>query len=193
MTATGILIFLNNSPSDRCDQIVWMIKNSDLNYCVQETSFSLNIQLKKKFVVKWETNQSTTQSLGQPTAYSNIANKGTLSNELEVEVNKIKAENAVSRDTIRTLEIKLVKAESNLSKSCKDKEALTKAIETDMDTCKDLRKAIKNLHSDAASMVQETDLAYKALKSKDKEIYNLEKKTNNQQETIERLRDRQTY
>ena len=42
----------------------------------------------------------------------------------------------------------------------------------------------KNLLSDAAAMVKETDFYYKTLKSKDKYIHNLEKKTNNQQDTI---------
>ena len=58
MDNTGLPIFLNNSPSDRCDQIFWLIKNSDLNFCAQETPFGLNVQVKKKFVKKWETSQS---------------------------------------------------------------------------------------------------------------------------------------
>ena len=52
----GLPTYVNNSPSGICEQILWLIKNSDLNYSVQETAFSLNICLKKTFLNKWPGN-----------------------------------------------------------------------------------------------------------------------------------------
>ena len=49
-------IFLNNSPSIICEQILWLVKNSGLNFSVQETPFSLNLSIKKRFVTKWQNN-----------------------------------------------------------------------------------------------------------------------------------------
>ena len=115
MTATGLPIFLSNCPSERSDQILWLIKKSELNFCVQETTFSLNIQLKKKFVTKWENNRSSphSPSFSQPNGYQNMANnfvdKSTLEEEMKVEVDSLKAENDAKMDTIRTLEVKLEK------------------------------------------------------------------------------------
>ena len=46
-------VFLKNSPSVICDQILFLVKNSNLNFEVHETPFSLNINLKKRFAHHW--------------------------------------------------------------------------------------------------------------------------------------------
>ena len=46
--------FLNNSPSQICDQLLYLVKNSNLNFELQETPFSLNLQLKKSFAQHWK-------------------------------------------------------------------------------------------------------------------------------------------
>ena len=48
--------FLSNSPAIICEQILWLVKNSGLNFNVQETPFSLNLSLKKRFATKWQNN-----------------------------------------------------------------------------------------------------------------------------------------
>ena len=45
-------MFINNSPLDRCDQILWLIKRSNLNFTAQETPFTLNVT--KKYVTRWQ-------------------------------------------------------------------------------------------------------------------------------------------
>ena len=180
-------IFVNKCPSDRCDQILWLIKNSDLNYCVQETSFSLNVQLKKKFVNRWESSHSP-NIYSQPMTANTSVNKSTLEEELKLELDKLKAEKEVFRDTIQSLETKLAKAESELIKHFKEKTTLSKALDTEVETCKNLKKAINNLQSDAAVLAHDSSCTYKTLKSKEKEIHNLEKKSNNQQDTMDRLK-----
>ena len=46
-------VFLQNSPSVICDQILYLVKNLNLNFEVHETPFSLNINLKKRFAHHW--------------------------------------------------------------------------------------------------------------------------------------------
>jgi hypothetical protein len=50
---TGIPTFLNNSPNMICDQIVWLVKHSNLNFQLKETPFSLSLNLKKRFAQHW--------------------------------------------------------------------------------------------------------------------------------------------
>ena len=45
--------YLNNcSPTILCDQVMWLVKNSGLNFSFHETPFSLDIKIKKKFVTR---------------------------------------------------------------------------------------------------------------------------------------------
>ena len=49
----GLPTYLENSPSGVCDQIIWLIKNSNLNFQLKETPFSLGVSIKKRFVNQW--------------------------------------------------------------------------------------------------------------------------------------------
>ena len=55
--------YLNESPSVICEQVLWLIKNSGLNFQVKETPFSLDISLKKKFAHHWDQSSSSQQPL----------------------------------------------------------------------------------------------------------------------------------
>ena len=46
----GTPAFLDNSPNVICEQVLWLVKNSDLNFQVKETPFGLNLSIKKRFV-----------------------------------------------------------------------------------------------------------------------------------------------
>ena len=56
-------MFLNNSPKDICEQVYWLVKNSQLNFSAQETPYSLNLQIKKKFVNIWQSELQNFQSV----------------------------------------------------------------------------------------------------------------------------------
>ena len=63
-------VFLENSPSMVCDQILFMVKNSDLNFQLHETPFNLSLNLKKSFAQHWnrtsvKKNQFCQQNLAQ--------------------------------------------------------------------------------------------------------------------------------
>ena len=53
MIGTTQPLFMNNSPSTICDQILYLVKNSSLNFELHETPFSLNLKLKKSFAQYW--------------------------------------------------------------------------------------------------------------------------------------------
>jgi hypothetical protein len=56
-------LFLQNSPSGICDQILYLVKNSNLNFELHETPFSLNLNIKKSFAHHWNRqNQSAHQA-----------------------------------------------------------------------------------------------------------------------------------
>ena len=46
--------FLSSSPSTICDQILYLVKNSNLNFDLHETPFSLSLNLKKSFANHWK-------------------------------------------------------------------------------------------------------------------------------------------
>ena len=54
-------VFLKNSPSLICDQILYLVKNSNLNFELHETPFSLNLTLKKTFVHHWKKSNHSAQ------------------------------------------------------------------------------------------------------------------------------------
>ena len=49
----GFPMFYENNPNTISDQIVWLVKHSQLNFQIQETAYSLTIQIKKRFLDKW--------------------------------------------------------------------------------------------------------------------------------------------
>ena len=67
MNASYDPVFLNNSPSQICDQILYLVKNSNLNFELHETPFSLNLKLKKSFAQHWKkTDNSTPTNSSSP-------------------------------------------------------------------------------------------------------------------------------
>ena len=63
----GLQIFLDNTPSAICEQVLWLIKNSGLNFQVKETPFSLDINIKKRFANLWN------QSNGNPVSHQSVS------------------------------------------------------------------------------------------------------------------------
>ena len=128
-------MFLNNSPRDRCEQIFFLVKNSNLNFNAQETPFSLNIQIKKKFVNRWETGHPSANfaSFYSQDLFSNASNRSTNIQEntvegttkeenkqLKEEISKLRAEKETQKNVINILEDKLAKAEAELFKECEN-------------------------------------------------------------------------
>ena len=54
--------FLSNSPNAICDQILYLVNNSNLNFELNKTHFSLNLRLKKSFAQLWKKPDYFTQN-----------------------------------------------------------------------------------------------------------------------------------
>ena len=94
MEQPGLLT--NFSPSMICEQILWLVKNSNLNFNVQETPFSLNLRLKKSFVTKWPNAQENTNSPIPQEFVKNLENKDKQIYNLEHIVKDLKEQLAAS-------------------------------------------------------------------------------------------------
>ena len=53
MQQSGLPMFFQSDPNTISEQIVWLVKNSKLNFQLQETPYSLTIEIKKRFLNKW--------------------------------------------------------------------------------------------------------------------------------------------
>ena len=67
-------VFVKNSPGIICDQLLYLVKNSNLNFELHETPFSLNLNLKKSFTHHWnKTHHSAENNLYNATHASHHA------------------------------------------------------------------------------------------------------------------------
>ena len=67
-------VFVKNSPGIICDQLLYLVKNSNLNFELHETPFSLNLNLKKSFTHHWnKTHHSSENNLYNATHASHHA------------------------------------------------------------------------------------------------------------------------
>ena len=111
-------MFFNNSPDDRCDQLFGVIKKSQLNFCAQETPFSLNLQIKKKFIKTWSSEQLSemSSSIYSETKFEHTAEATKYTQDetinLKVKIEKLEAENKSLNGNIVDLGNKLRETES---------------------------------------------------------------------------------
>ena len=104
-------VFVNNNPSGISEQIVWLVKNSGLNFSIQETAFSLNIQLKKTFLNQWTKTENVSNSNFTNQAHQEVVH------ELHVKEKQIHdLEKALEEERTQT-----EKASENLAKSSANK------------------------------------------------------------------------
>ena len=90
-----------------------------------------------------------------------------------------------SASKINALESKLLIVESDSSKEIK---TLNAAIKKEIESSKPLKDKVKSLQNEASHHNDEIQSANKMFKAKDKDIYNLERKSDNLNDTIERLK-----
>ena len=154
-TGSGLPGFLSNSPKILCEQIIWLVKNSNLNFSLSETPFSLKLDIKKKFVNFWpsaaaeprssfvfEPSPTTDQAVPSPSVGpdSNLQKKLEASilqtTELEKELNLTKAKNIKLEK-----ENKIIKIEcETLSKNLMDQSQKTKATFEEIKVLKGVMK-----------------------------------------------------
>ena len=158
-------IFLNNSPAIICEQILWLVKNSGLNFNIQETPFGLNLSIKKRFVNKWQEKlnvSDTNVNVVSLELLKDLENKNIYITELE---NSLKAfsDELAKRNEVRDLDtsvshkLKLCSDEKRTlqtkhEKTCaenkiliQDKETLSKDLNSASVALKSSRKDTKDI------------------------------------------------
>ena len=102
MCQTGLNMFKNNSPTDRCDQILCLIKNSNLNFSAQETPFTLHVTVRKKFVTRWNPEKLTKlgdnfvpvispETMSQKSSVSELEDYNLMEEKLQAALKKVEA------------------------------------------------------------------------------------------------------
>lgn len=219
MTQSGVPLILNNSPAGISEQILWLVKNSNLNFSAQETPFSLDIRIKKSFVTKW---------LNQPNDFpkqeflSQLAAKDDLIFSLEKKVTLLqeKLENShLNKDSNEDKRLEAVIEEKvalkeEFEKICDENAKNNEIIEileqklenaekdlfniahknkadmeAKLDEIKVLKSTITKTNVIFSNKTKELAEANKTIKLNEKSIYNLEQKNLNQKDTISRLKE----
>ena len=173
-------IFLENSPSVISDQVLWLIKNSGLNFQVKETPFSLDVNIKNRFTNLWNSNRSN-PVYNQPASsiYSPQA-----PNHHDVNMEERDLQNQVN-----SLKAKLAQAVDEQNDACKELLDLDKAhrklstenknlLNRHEKVCSDL-KAVKVDKENALKEINSLSVALKTSKKNiDKHLENFEKERN---------------
>ena len=178
MVQTGFPIFLDNSPTGICDQILWLVKHSNLNFNAQETPFSLNICLKKCFINKWPSRDQTGH-------FSEQAQK--VETEKDVKINIFEKTVKDLNEEIATLKTKLEDDEKFKVTSENEEKRLLQIKHEKV--CAE-NKALKN---DNEAFRKDLNIANVALKTSKKESrdtsHRLDKKIEKLEENIQSLNE----
>ena len=173
------------NPHQVCENLLLQVKNSKLNFHLSETPFSVTLSSRKRFLK--DLSSTSTQEISL-SASDRSDNDATISEEnktlrelIETKESEIKA----LRDTVDILENKVSNAETNLLKHFKETKNIEISYKKEKEESTLLKDVVKNHHGEISKICVENK-GLKAQKSKEKEIYNLVNKIDNQQEVIKR-------
>ena len=186
MDVTGELI---------CETLVQQIRRSRLNFLISETSYGVNISLKKK-VIKEASTKEIANVWRNLELFKGSDENGELAEEnklLRRSVEKLESENVTNKEIINVLESKVEKAESEAYLTLKEirvaREYRGKVVQ-DNTVLKDV---ISNFQKEIHKNKNDLAHASKIIKNKDKEVHNPNTKIINQQDTIKNLKDTASY
>ena len=190
---SGLPIFLENSPSVICDQVLWLIKNSGLNFQVKETPFSLDINLKKRFANLWNQRNGHPVSNQSPSHVSSQHHENHVSQESQILENKSELLSKIDSLRANLEETSLHKNEASKElfeldqahrKLLKENKELLKKHER---VCSEL-KAVKEEKEKTAKENNSLSVALKASrKTLEESLGNFKKETNLYKDELEKL------
>ena len=180
MVQPGFPIFSDNSPTAICDQILWLVKHSNLNFNAQETPFSLNICLKKCFINKWPSRVNDLTGV-----FSEQAQK--VETEKDVQINVFEKTVKGLNDQIATLKSK-IEDDEKIKVVSENEEKRLLQIKHEK-TCAE-NKALKNDNEAFRKDLNNTSVALKTSKKESKDAsHRSEKKVENLEEKIRGLNE----
>ena len=167
-----------------CENLLLQVKNSQLNFHLSETPYSINLSLRKRFLKESTRSKALDLSLAIPDAalYKENETLKTLLEEKETEIEAFKG-------TINIIENKVEHAEAEVLTHFKELQNLKKKFEKEKEENALLKEVIKNHSEEMSKSHIEIKSMTKAQKLKEKEIHNLENKTLNLQEVNKKLKE----
>ena len=163
-----------------CSNILTSIRTSCLNYSSQETPYSIYITIRKSWKRDYQTHQAPleqVQKKQQDGLNIKLVEVDTLNHELQSVRADLDTATKINNDLQRKLEEAVSKGNRN------NKEA-EKLIARKDGECAALKNSIKNCTYENESLKRELKDVNKVLKSKKKEIYNLETFNYNNQDAV---------
>jgi hypothetical protein len=174
-----------------CETLVQQIRRSRLNFLISETSYGVNISLKKK-IIKEASSGDIASVWRNFELFSGDKNDELVEENklLKKSIEKLESENETNKEIINILESKVEKAESDAYTNLKEvrvaREDRKKVVE-DITVLKDV---INNFQKDITKNKNDLAHASKDIKAKDKEIHNLDIKILNHQDTIKNVKEK---
>ena len=174
-----------STPRDICENLVQQVKQSNLNFSLNETPYTVNLCIRKRFAIDFDPLNvlNIPKSIPDQSTHVNalLDENKKLKNALENKETNIKS----LKEKVKTLEEAGVKTESDLFNHREKLVAQSKEIEEN----KVIKNVMKTANAEVARLSCDLKAANKAAKVKENEVYNLENKNWNQQETIKRLKE----
>jgi chromosome segregation ATPase len=169
------------SAQNVCQQLLEQLRFSNLNFMISETPYSAKIFLRKRFLknangpaFRIQPNSSSTpEFLDQILEQTKILDENS---NLKTKIKELGAANKTANVTIPLLEEKLAKAEASALKCFKEKSEEILTLKSDV---KNKTHEIENSRKDLSIKVKEA-------KEKEKEIYRLDQKCENLEDTVKR-------
>jgi chromosome segregation ATPase len=150
---------------------------------VQETPHSLFVTLRKRFGAPPKSSQSQIKSTKQEESSDIAAYVEQVEAKLKIEEHQLSR----AKDTIKLLESKLAVAEADLIKQCNTFNSRRKKTDDEIKLLKQSVKASSDKETETRKVLSETK---KIVKTKDKEIYNLQGRVDNFLDSHKTMKDK---
>ena len=171
------------SAQNVCQQLLEQLRFSNLNFMISETPYSAQIFLRKRFLknANGPAFKIPPNSSSNPEFRDQILEQTKILDEnsnLKTKIKELGAANKTANESVPLLEEKLAKAEASALKCFKEKseEILT------------LKSVVKNKTHEIDNSRKDLSIKVKEAKDKEKEIYRLDQKCENLEDTVKRLK-----
>ena len=179
------------TPNKSCQNVLDVLKASNLNFLIQESPYSAYITIRKRFVKDFSS--ANLAVAPKPLTESELLSKmKSLESENDVlekdlEISEANAEKVKHESEI--LQNRLANAEAEIFKNCKHSKTRDEQLSNEI---KSLKLANSRLTAELTETKSKLSLANKTIKKEEKQMYNHEQRIENFQNTIAKLKAEKT-
>ena len=181
-------------PFQTCDLLLSLVKNSNLNFSLSESPFSVSLSIKKSFIRK--ANGILRASNICEFSSQGLKEENKILKDKNIGLQAVIEQTDALENTVHELSSKLQKANEFAETTSKSNNNMlekfkrnTKQLDEKTEEIKLLKGVIAKHTEEVAKYKSEIKETTKLIKSNQKETHNLEKKVENQQNTIKNLKD----